>query len=227
MPNSLKYLVVYRHETEKLIASSLLESGSEVTFKNELSKVCQDLKRNQLRIEERQKVDSANGSWFCKIDDKGLLYLVLGVPTYPERHAYALIQEIQNEFSKLGNSESLKDDASLKLHIKTPLKELGLKYNDLVSLDKIYEARINVEQTKTVMEDNIKNMISNTQQLDQLQIKSEKLADGAKNFSKNAADLASIMYWRNMKLKIIIGLIILAGLLYIIVPIIIKVSASN
>lgn len=35
------------------------------------------------------------------------------------------------------------------------------------------------------------------------------------------------MYWRNMKLKIIIGLIILAGLLYIIVPIIIKVSASN
>lgn len=35
------------------------------------------------------------------------------------------------------------------------------------------------------------------------------------------------MYWRNMKLKIMIGLIVLAGILYIVVPIIIKVSTSN
>jgi len=32
--------------------------------------------------------------------------------------------------------------------------------------------------------------------------------------------LARIMYWRNMKLKIIIGVVILAILLYILVPII-------
>jgi len=34
------------------------------------------------------------------------------------------------------------------------------------------------------------------------------------------------MYWRNMKLKIIMGLIVLAGLCYVAVPIIIKVAAS-
>ncbi|CAD8112267.1 unnamed protein product [Paramecium sonneborni] len=226
MPNSLKYLVIYRQDTEKLIASYLIESGSEELFKNESSKVCLELKRNQLRIEERQKVDSANGSWFCKIDDKGLFYLILGISTYPERHAYALIQEIQTEFSKLGN-DSFRDDASLKLHIKKPLKDLGLKYNDLVSLDKIYQAQQNVDQTKIVMEDNIKSMINNGQQLDVLSIKAEDLNKNAKSFAKNANELAQIMYWRNMKLKIIIGLIILAGLLYIIVPIIIKVSASN
>ncbi|CAD8111882.1 unnamed protein product [Paramecium primaurelia] len=226
MPNSLKYLAIYRHETEKLIASYLIEAGSEEPLKSESSKVCFELKRNQLRIDERQKIDSTNGSWFCKIDDKGLFYLVLGISTYPERHAYTLIQEIQNEFNRLGN-DLLKDDASLKLHIKKPLKDLGLKYNDLVSLDKIYQAQQNVDQTKIVMEDNIKQMINNGQQLDVLSIKAEDLNKNAKSFAKNSAELASIMYWRNMKLKIIIGLIILAGLLYIIVPIIIKVSASN
>ena len=35
------------------------------------------------------------------------------------------------------------------------------------------------------------------------------------------------MYWRNMKLKIIIGLIVLAGVLYIAVPIIIKIAAES
>lgn len=35
------------------------------------------------------------------------------------------------------------------------------------------------------------------------------------------------MYWRNMKLKIIIALIVLAGAMYIAVPIIIQVAANS
>ena len=53
MPNSLKYLVIYRHETEKLIASYLIEAGSEEPLKLESSKVCFELKRNKLSIDER------------------------------------------------------------------------------------------------------------------------------------------------------------------------------
>ena len=34
------------------------------------------------------------------------------------------------------------------------------------------------------------------------------------------------MYWRNMKLKIMIALIVIAGLMYVMVPIIIQVSAK-
>jgi len=42
----------------------------------------------------------------------------------------------------------------------------------------------------------------------------------AKDFSKNAEDLKKIMYWRNMKLKIIMIVLAIAILCYILVPII-------
>lgn len=42
----------------------------------------------------------------------------------------------------------------------------------------------------------------------------------AKDFSKNAEELKKIMYWRNMKLKIIIIVIVVAILCYILIPII-------
>lgn len=35
------------------------------------------------------------------------------------------------------------------------------------------------------------------------------------------------MYWRNMKLKIIMGLIVVCGLCYVFVPIIIRFTASS
>jgi vesicle-associated membrane protein 7/small nuclear ribonucleoprotein D3 len=37
---------------------------------------------------------------------------------------------------------------------------------------------------------------------------------------------ASIMYWRNMKLKLMLGLMFLSGLAYLAVPIIIKIAAK-
>ncbi len=43
----------------------------------------------------------------------------------------------------------------------------------------------------------------------------------AGEFNKGATSLARLMYWRNMKLKIIIIIIVVSILLYIIVPIVI------
>jgi len=60
--------------------------------------------------------------------------------------------------------------------------------------------------------------LSNTENLHNLEGKSSDMRDMSKLFAKNSGELASIMYWRNMKMNIIIGLIILAVLLYFIVP---------
>lgn len=48
----------------------------------------------------------------------------------------------------------------------------------------------------------------------------------AEQFHKSSTSLAKMMYWRNMKLKIIIAIIIIAILLYIIVPIIVTQSKN-
>lgn len=81
-----------------------------------------------------------------------------------------------------------------------------------------------MDEVKLVMEDNVRKMIDNGSQLDNLDEKADKMKLQSKAFHGQAHELARIMYWRNMKLKIIIGLIILAVLLYIIVPLIIQAS---
>lgn len=47
----------------------------------------------------------------------------------------------------------------------------------------------------------------------------------AHEFKNQSTDLAKIMYWRNLKLKIILGIIVLAAGAYIIVPIISKFTS--
>lgn len=50
--------------------------------------------------------------------------------------------------------------------------------------------------------------------------------DNANQFSKSATELERLMYWRNCKLKIIIGLIVISILAYILVPIIQKATSK-
>jgi hypothetical protein len=51
--------------------------------------------------------------------------------------------------------------------------------------------------------------------------KSTVLSEASKRFEKQSHDLERIMYWRKMKLNIIICLVVLAVLAYILIPIII------
>jgi hypothetical protein len=50
------------------------------------------------------------------------------------------------------------------------------------------------------------------------------MANNARDFSTKANELAKLMYWRNLKLKVIILLIVLAVLLYITIPLIITAT---
>lgn len=46
----------------------------------------------------------------------------------------------------------------------------------------------------------------------------------AQAFHKNSTSLAKIMAWRNMKVKIVIGIIMLCIIIYIFVPIIVQTT---
>ncbi len=77
------------------------------------------------------------------------------------------------------------------------------------------------------MEDNVKNMLDNATNLNRLEGKTSNMKDAANTFNKQSHDLERLMYWRNMKLKIIIALVIIAVLAYILIPIIAANVASG
>uniref|UniRef100_A0A3B3BXX1 Vesicle associated membrane protein 4 n=2 Tax=Oryzias melastigma TaxID=30732 RepID=A0A3B3BXX1_ORYME len=88
--------------------------------------------------------------------------------------------------------------------------------------NKIKHVQLQVDEVIGVMQENISKVIERGERLDDLQDKSESLSDNASAFSSRAKQLHRRMWWRDMKMKIIIALVVIALLLIIIIPVILR-----
>ncbi|KRX09181.1 Longin-like domain [Pseudocohnilembus persalinus] len=172
-----------------------------------------------LQPNERQKLTGKNSFWYCQRDNHGFYYYLQSGQKYPERIAYKFIQELLKHLETLPNLETA-DETEIKYHCKSKVQELLQKYNDLASIDKVSEAEANLDQVRLQMNDNIHNMVGNQKQLDDLHEKSRGLQNAGEKLQKQSHDLERIMYYRNLKLKIMVALIVIGVLLIILIPII-------
>jgi hypothetical protein len=69
------------------------------------------------------------------------------------------------------------------------------------------------------MQDNVKRMLDNQANVEVLEEKTDGMSKQANQFLKQSVDLRRQMQLRNLKLKILLGIIIAAVLIYIIVAI--------
>jgi len=69
-----------------------------------------------------------------------------------------------------------------------------------------------------IMGKNILNMHDNIAQLEVTEDKTVNMKSTASEFSSNAQELERIMYWRNMKMNIIIGVLVVAIVGYFVMP---------
>nr|XP_057929099.1 vesicle-associated membrane protein 4 isoform X2 [Doryrhamphus excisus]XP_057929100.1 vesicle-associated membrane protein 4 isoform X2 [Doryrhamphus excisus]XP_057929101.1 vesicle-associated membrane protein 4 isoform X2 [Doryrhamphus excisus]XP_057929102.1 vesicle-associated membrane protein 4 isoform X2 [Doryrhamphus excisus]XP_057929103.1 vesicle-associated membrane protein 4 isoform X2 [Doryrhamphus excisus] len=88
--------------------------------------------------------------------------------------------------------------------------------------DKLKQVQSQVDEVIDVMQENISKVIERGERLDDLQDKSESLSDNASAFSSRAKQLHRRMWWRDMKMKMIIALVVLGLLLIIIIPVILR-----
>ena len=86
--------------------------------------------------------------------------------------------------------------------------------------DKIHEIREKLDSVKIQMHENISMVIENNVTLERIQEQSEDLLQASGVFSKTAKDLRRKMWWKNMKMKLMIGGSISVILLIIILVIV-------
>ncbi|CAD8082803.1 unnamed protein product [Paramecium sonneborni] len=218
---SIKAVLIIRVADHQLLFS---KSYNKKNIDQDYQIILEHMSQINPRAEERVTLKTANGVWRYKLDDNKIAYALLSTESYPDRQIHAMIREIEKELKKMPEYfDSQPND--VEKYAKIWMKQLHEKYDNLAGVDKVYAAQQNVEQVQIVMEENIHKMINNGQQLDNLDEKAEQMRVQSKQFHQQSHELAKIMYWRNMKLKILIGLIVLAVLLYIIVPL--AINASN
>ena len=73
---------------------------------------------------------------------------------------------------------------------------------------RIQQIRDDVEEAQAIMADNVQNMIENIEKAEDIEEQTNRLRDNADQFKKGAGKLKKTMWWRNVKLWIILILVV-------------------
>merc|ERR1712194_921214 len=110
----------------------------------------------------------------------------------------------------MGIAISMLEDLYTKVHF-------SIKYGDKTS-----QVLGQVDLVKGKMQDNITNIIQNTETAEDMAIKSDQLNEQAAVFKKKSTDLRKQMQWKNLKMTIIFGTFIILIILALTIPLVVK-----
>jgi len=181
----LKFFAIARMSDRAILASECSQKGQEASLVAEAKTILSKVEDIYLKADERQKIRTSNGAWFCTVDQKHISYLVLADSAYPERHAYTLIGELRDELSQMPNYHS-ESETNVQNFSRKKLFPLLSKYDNLENIDQIIATRNKVNEIKNVMGDSINRLYENRETLDIMDKKSgdlNKLAAGFYNSS--------------------------------------------
>mmetsp|Transcript_195 Transcript_195/g.250 ORF Transcript_195/g.250 Transcript_195/m.250 type:complete len:253 (-) Transcript_195:293-1051(-) len=156
-------------------------------------------------------------------DVDGLCCATITGTQYPSRVAITMLQDLYTNFSaKYGDAAKTAAENSLSKKAKTILQDSCKKFADPSSVDKTQQVLGQVDAVKGQMQDNIASMLQNTEKAEDMAAKSEQLNEQASVFKKRSTDLKKKMQWKNLKMTIILGSVIVVIILAITVPLIMK-----
>ena len=106
------------------------------------------------------------------------------------------------------------------------LQKICFKYDNLQDVDKLAAVTRKVDSVRLVMQDNVNVALQNCVKLESIEQVAEELQQQAGVFKRSANDLRKKMWWKNMKMKLVIGFLILA-VLGIIIGVAVSYSKQN
>ena len=101
------------------------------------------------------------------------------------------------------------------------------RYDDPRNVDNVARTVDKVESIKLIMQDNIEQVLSNTVQLDHINETAEGLSDQANVFKRRAGDLRKKMWWKKLKMTLLLVFVVLAIIAAIAIPLAIYFQGSN
>ena len=132
-----------------------------------------------------------------------------------------MLQELYTDFmDKFADKAKTATANELTKKAKSLLTEACQKYDDLDKVDKASNLLSKVDVVKTQMQSNISDMLKNTEQAETLAEKSDQLSEQASVFKKKSTDLRKHMAWKNLKMTLILGGLVVIILIAILWPLI-------
>lgn len=141
------------------------------------------------------------------VSKENKFYCLVTKQEYPRRLVYNLLQELETFYNSIISESEFKSKSKTKSHnqIMHVCASLMNKYNDPGAIDKLTGLQNKVDNVKTIMHTNINNALINIDKLESIENKSKELEINSIIFKKNTKELKNKMWWKNIKMKLIIG----------------------
>lgn len=88
------------------------------------------------------------------------------------------------------------------------------------SPSKTKQVQSQVDEVVGIMQNNIEKVMERGEKLDTLATKTEDLQQSSMQFKKGATKVRKAMWWKDMKIKLVIALVVILILVIVLIPII-------
>ncbi|PNF25854.1 Vesicle-associated membrane protein 7 [Cryptotermes secundus] len=160
------------------------------------------------------KLTYSHGSYlFHYICENRIIYMCITDDEFVRSRAFLYLNEIKRRFQTAYGSRA---DTALAYAMNTEFSQVLANemryYSESREIDTISRVHGELDDLKNIMVKNIDNVAMRGERLELLVNKTENLSVNSVTFRKTSRNLARSMFWKNVKLYIIIGIVILVSI---------------
>eukprot|EP00161_Ancyromonas_sigmoides_P025470 TRINITY_DN8531_c0_g3_i1.p2 TRINITY_DN8531_c0_g3~~TRINITY_DN8531_c0_g3_i1.p2 ORF type:complete len:258 (-),score=67.48 TRINITY_DN8531_c0_g3_i1:165-938(-) len=146
---------------------------------------------------------------FHYVVEDGIVYMCMADEAFARRVAFAFLDDARSAFrSAYGGAAQTALAYGMNEDFSRTLERRMEYYNTSPDADRITAVRGQIDEVKSVMVQNIEKVLERGEKIELLVDKTENLNAQAFQFKKKATNLKRAMWWKNMKLSLLIGLIV-------------------
>jgi len=156
---------------------------------------------------------------FHYIVDDAITYLCMA-DSQERRIPFAFLEDIKNRF-KYTYGDRARNAIAFQMNddFGRELQKQMEYYNSNPAADNINRVRQQLDEVKGVMVENIEKVLERGEKIELLVDKTDKLNQQAFKFEKSSKKLKNAMWWRNLKMKLVIAFVVIL-VLYVIISLI-------
>jgi vesicle-associated membrane protein 7 len=216
--DNVKFLAVARASDKAILcnyAHSKKDKDDSAKYIDMLSKVLRaPTWKQQVTPNSRHTLDCEPNKFHFTMDNDEIVYCAITAADYPIRLAFKLITSVQEEMgSKWAAKLTTSKEGGLDKDCAKSLGVIATMYDDRTKVDKVAEVMAQVDAVKSTMQENIQVVLSNTEKMESVEQKSNDLSEQAKVFRTTGRSLARAMWWKNLKMTLAIGLLVILVIL--------------
>lgn len=173
------------------------------------------------RNDGKTTVNASNTKFHCIVEN-GIIFLCAAKPGTETRPCFAYLTEMKDQF----HNQNLTDEVvTARKHQFDPqfnnimAKQMD-KFSKAHSTDNLTVLQGQVKEVQGVMSQNIEAVIQRGERLDDLMDKTDDLEAATATFQRTAKKIKKKYWWKNLKMKIIVGIVVFAVVLGIVLAIV-------